>query len=464
MLEDSGSSEKAEQSLSAASVSVDEEPEVSPGTVQNGYPKHFVSDILPRLILIGGAAACICGVCLLYMMNRSYPDDRINDSIYVQLTEITNVPVTEIPADPADTTSSADEAVRVTGITTVRQQTIAAFSGTDKTAFAQNDRPDRTTVTHSGTTVTTVTENGASRNTEQSTILRTEQNTSRTTTTTPASVQTSPPAFPYVQPPYDYFKACAQHGTVIREDYTGVYGDNTLFVYLPYGYNENMKYNILYLSYLGGEYAEEGSAYWFDDADANLDVMLDNMIANHEIEPMIVVAPSHDKCLEAEDDMWTEMRESIIPTVESKYSTYADSVSAADLKASRYHRAFGGYLTGASMTWTILKNDLDMIAYYLPMSGGYQGELSDLTSAIDRFGYPNDAFYIFAAGGKGNDLANSEMDALMQMLCTDPHFTPSDSFNNGNLIYLVCEDGVPWSRFMRNYICNALPLFFRHGT
>ena len=111
----------------------------------------------------------------------------------------------------------------------------------------------------------------------------------------------------------------------------------TLYVYLPYGYDEATEYNILYLMHGGGESAE----YWlagerWGPTTCNV---LDNMIKDGLCDPFIVVTPTFYPPTEETEDAEVaegpeasseltvtfaqELREQIIPLVESAYSTYA---------------------------------------------------------------------------------------------------------------------------------------------
>ena len=95
--------------------------------------------------------------------------------------------------------------------------------------------------------------------------------------------------------------------------------------------------------------------------DVKLDHMLDHMIMNGDIEPMIVVTPTFNKCEAA--TFYKELRQSVIPFVEGKYSTYAKSTSEADLIASRMHRAYGGFSMGSLSAWCVGNHSLDMVGY-----------------------------------------------------------------------------------------------------
>ena len=151
---------------------------------------------------------------------------------------------------------------------------------------------------------------------------------------------------------------------------TGGLDDKKLNVYLPHGYDASdagKKYNVLYLMHGGGE--NEDLIFGGPGQSKELKKILDNMIANGDIEPMIVVTPTfyggkNDVALFHE-----ELINDIVPLVETKYNTYAESASLEDLKASRAHRAFGGFSMGSVTTWYTFVHCLDYFKYYMPLSG-----------------------------------------------------------------------------------------------
>lgn len=194
------------------------------------------------------------------------------------------------------------------------------------------------------------------------------------------------------QVPSSYLSAAAQGGTVREikyqsKDYAGNGGDITkqAFVYLPYGYDEkdaDTRYNILYLMHGWGGHAGEYFEY------ANIKNIFDNMIANGDIEPLIVVSATfyHDN---SDRDFGSsavalrvfhnDFENHLMQAVEGQFHTYAKSTSAEDLKASRDHRAFGGFSLGSVTTWLQFCYDYDYIRYFLPMSGSswYYGTYGD---------------------------------------------------------------------------------------
>ena len=123
-------------------------------------------------------------------------------------------------------------------------------------------------------------------------------------------------------------------------------------VYLPYGYDESRQYNILYLMHGTGD----DENYWLETNPSNR-VMLDRMIAAGEIEPLIVVTPTfyvEDDCRDGLDALTfsfrEELRNDLMPAVESRYSTYAETADDAGFAESRDHRAFAGLSRGAVTT------------------------------------------------------------------------------------------------------------------
>ena len=188
--------------------------------------------------------------------------------------------------------------------------------------------------------------------------------------------------------------ACDQQGTVVSIDYeTPAYAydesvtlTKTAYIYLPYGYDEAKEYNIVYLMHGGGE----SEKYWFIDerwGETTRNV-LDNMIKNGICDPVIVVTPTfNEEGFEGEGEhnaelcvaFGKELRNNLIPAVESQYSTYANGdTSIENLIATREHRAFAGFSMGSytSIQAGLMQN-LDIISYF----GSYSGALT----TVDEF-------------------------------------------------------------------------------
>ncbi|HNZ99662.1 glycosyl hydrolase [Ruminococcus sp.] len=167
---------------------------------------------------------------------------------------------------------------------------------------------------------------------------------------TPQSTYKFDPAKKYAEYGQNYRSNASKTGTVVKETYNGINGTNSLNVYLPYGYDKNKKYNIYYFMHGMGD--SENSLFYNDNGESVR--LIDNMIQNGDIEPMIIVTPTFNKVSSDTfynaENFYKEFRESVVPFVEGKYSTYAASTSMEDIKASRMHRAYGGFSMGSVST------------------------------------------------------------------------------------------------------------------
>lgn len=250
--------------------------------------------------------------------------------------------------------------------------------------------------------------------------------------------------------------------------------DKKLNVYLPYGYDPsdvNKKYNILYLMHGGGE--NENLIFGGPGQSKELKKILDNMIANGDIEPLIVVTPTvyggkNDAALFHE-----ELINNVLPLVETKYHTYAKSTSLADLKASRAHRAFGGFSMGSVTTWYTFIHCLDYFKYYMPLSGdswvlgqGAGGTKPKetaqyLADVVKKSGYTPQDFYLFCATGR-LDIAypnlKPQVDAMKQFTDT---FNYSSNTKKGNFYFIVSDGGTHAWNWINQYIYDILPDLFK---
>ena len=156
----------------------------------------------------------------------------------------------------------------------------------------------------------------------------------------------------------------------------------TAYVYLPYGYSAKKEYNILYLMHGTGD----DEKYWLKTNLYNK-TMLDNMIANGDIEPLIVVTPTfyvEDDCADDLDKLTysfaKELRNDLMPEIESSYSTYAKSADDKGFFQSRDHRAFAGLSRGAvTMYHSALCKSLDYFSWF----GAFSGSRTDKTAFED---------------------------------------------------------------------------------
>lgn len=263
------------------------------------------------------------------------------------------------------------------------------------------------------------------------------------------------PAVQYHDMPASYKSECAQSGTVEKITTGSTYAN----VYLPYGYDPSKQYNIFYLMHGGGENQDT-----IFSNDVKFKLILDNMIMNGDIEPMIVVTPTFNDC--GAENFHKQFVENVVKPVEAKYSTYAKSTSDADLKASRMHRAYGGFSMGGLTTWYTFMNCLDYVGYFMPLSGdNWAGNTSDqkaavTADAVKKAGYTNREFFIFAATGT-EDIAYDALNGQVQSMkkLTDQFVYTSD-FSKGNFYFLTCPGATHWWGAVVHYIYDGLPYFF----
>lgn len=193
-----------------------------------------------------------------------------------------------------------------------------------------------------------------------------------------------------------------------------LYEEKRLYVYLPVNYTPEKQYNVLYL--LHG--SNETEDYWFytqknlspyfriseeiEDAQYRDNFtlnMLDHLFENGDNKEFIVVTPSFFSTIREEkqygsarddtmfwlDSFETELRNDIIPLVESKYSTYAGGdTSAAGIRNSRAHRAIAGFSRGSRFTTRIaVVNMLDVFGYFGSFHGLESVTAESLRKAVE---------------------------------------------------------------------------------
>lgn len=195
-------------------------------------------------------------------------------------------------------------------------------------------------------------------------------------------------------------ETCEQQGTVEELTYDTYYyakdaqdGDvlshatpieKTAYVYLPYGYDPDGQYNILYLLHGGGDdehtwFAQFDGAIRPDGASSARNI-LDNLIAEGRAVPCIVVTPglyySGDNgevsgfSTNVTGNFGYELLD-LIRVVEEKYATYAETTDDEGLIASRDHRALAGLSMGSITTWMSgIVASTDYISWFGNMSGG----------------------------------------------------------------------------------------------
>ena len=221
------------------------------------------------------------------------------------------------------------------------------------------------------------------------------------TETIPSSVPVSVPAA-IREIPDGYSNAAAEQGTLTDLYYetweSFSYEEHSqplqkhAVVYLPAGYNESQKYNIFYLMH--GGWGNETTTLGSPDAPSPFKNVIDNAIANGDMQPLIIVCPTYNNtspedsasfslALQLNENYHNELVNDLMPAVENQYSTWAEDTSAEGLAASRDHRGFGGFSMGSVATWRTFQNCLDYFRYFLPMSCGTSLDDETIFAAAD---------------------------------------------------------------------------------
>ncbi len=291
-----------------------------------------------------------------------------------------------------------------------------------------------------------------------------------------SNTATSSGAPVYQATPTAYCSACAQAGTIETFDYTAHDDNGNAYskqcrVYLPYGYDSSKQYDILYLMH--GFYGNIRTILEGTVGGRRLQYVVDHLIADGRMRPIIIVTPTLTDYYTTSN--WIkfpkELREDLIPAVESKYSTYSRSTSAEDLIAARDHRAFSGFSMGGTTTWNVFQYDLAYFRTFIPVSdtswalGNEAGaDVADATAellkkCITDQGYGKEDFFIYAATGT-NDVAyplHTHIEAMQRL--TDM-FTYDHRPSNGNLCFLLAQGGRHDYDYVTDYLYVLLPHLF----
>lgn len=223
-----------------------------------------------------------------------------------------------------------------------------------------------------------------------------------------------------------------QCGTIEQISYTtyDYFGDGSEIekaanVYLPYGYDKEAKYNVLYLMHgIGGDENEWGMT----GVTSQVKIMMDNLIYNGDIEPFIVVTPNGRSGADFANtnsdynsfyEFGKELRNDLIPYIERNYATYGQyDENGYDLSEAREHRAMAGLSMGGMQTINIgMCECLDIISYFGAFSAAptsYEG--SKIVEMIDSEFSGETINYFYNICGTGDSIAYNSASAAAKAL------------------------------------------------
>ena len=252
----------------------------------------------------------------------------------------------------------------------------------------------------------------------------------------------------------NYVKAPDDNDTSPAIDREALCGDQTVFimekelyVYLPYGYDPAQKYNVVYA--LHG--TDAAADYWVGDSATGKSTMtmLDYAIEKGDCQPCIVVSPSYYSIPEDKTDLfpdywdgdalanvwpmyfWMEMRNEIIPLIDSTYSTYGADADARD------HRAFAGLSRGSMTTVnSIMLHCLDQFAYFGDFSGIWC-DFDTFKATLESEEYKDLDIKFWYNGNGASDFALQNHEAFRDRCLTEM----PDRFVDGENYAWICFKG-----------------------
>lgn len=263
--------------------------------------------------------------------------------------------------------------------------------------------------------------------------------------------------------------------TYQAKDYrNGAEMEKQAYVYLPYEYDAAKKYPIVYCLHGG-----EGNVLAYLGTPQEPGVVahvLNHMIANGDIEPVIAVAPSYYRkpgenisAVADIENFKEELLNDTIPAIEGRYSTYAETTDREGVKASRAYRAYTGFSMGSLSTWVTLLQSNDYFKYYMPMSGDCwidgssdgMGAAELLENTYRASGYQQEDIFVFAVTGD-KDIAYERMKHQIECMV---QYSPSFVFTNkskteGNITFRVEPGATHDYIYLPLYIYNGLRMFF----
>ncbi len=177
--------------------------------------------------------------------------------------------------------------------------------------------------------------------------------------------------------PQEYLAGCQSAGTVEKiaypsRDYSGDGSEiiKHALVYLPAGYSDENRYDVLVLCHgIGGSENEWG----FSNPFCLGKNLTDHLIEEGKIRPLIIVMPNGRASANYADSSMNnagsfyrfgaELRNNLLPYIDEHYATYGKDQE--DLSAAREHRAMAGLSMGGMQTINIgLCECTDLFAWF----------------------------------------------------------------------------------------------------
>lgn len=244
-----------------------------------------------------------------------------------------------------------------------------------------------------------------------------------------------------------------------------------LRIYLPAAYDPNQRYDVLYM-------LNFDENLYFDGGRENgiFRNFFDHMIADGRIPPLIVVACAtgyHTSDVlneETQAAFQAELRQIILPLVESTYSTYAEATDAAAFEASRDHRMVCGFSNGGYSAMYTFLYSLDYFRCFFVTGGSLFDNPTvpaRLQAAVDRWqGRYSAEDFVLAFGTGGRDMSYPGLVEQYQGICNlhSSDFIPDSTLPHGNLFLQIGENYRHGAEAMMSYLYVYLPMLLGERT
>lgn len=238
------------------------------------------------------------------------------------------------------------------------------------------------------------------------------------------------------------------------------------WVYLPYGYDPDKPYPVLYLLH-GGGVTED---WWFKMFPDTVTI-LNNMVEKGLCKPCIIVTPTY-YCQDENDanaeyiteHFHMELRRDLIPAIEGHYLTYANKdVSEKNLIDTREYRAFAGLSLGSMTTYrAALYHNFDLFAWYGPFSGccgpkgNHEVEIERICKALaDGEQKKLPLRYMLCCNGDQDISYAEHIDIMTRVLPLCPQLKPQENYD-----FFVIPGGVHDMKAWQLHLYHALQIFF----
>ena len=205
------------------------------------------------------------------------------------------------------------------------------------------------------------------------------------------------------------------HGTIASAWYSSKAAGRLrrMHIYTPPGYErDNQRYPVLYLLHGGGDTDDS----WPKVGRAG--AILDNLIAEHQAVPMIVVMPAGhitrdfrlaaDRNSMGRDQFNDDLVGDILPWVDANYRT----------QQSRERRAIAGLSMGGLQTLTVSLTHSDLFAWVGVFSSGWFEDTRQFAEQKDLVPYKSSGkpFNLFWVGVAKDDIANANSAETVKLL------------------------------------------------